>query len=817
MKIATKIEKNALEYHGEFFCKKLGVGRYNKYDDSVMFPLIVYSTGAMSIPYGTTSERPISGDLPMIRFNTEFRSLEIYHPDSNAWGVMNAQPSSMRPNAIEKIDLGNGNVTYVGGLKPVAPTGMYAIDIQSKRDSNDFVAGDYSICVGSNLQQGIGGVSIGNNYKAQYYRAVCIGNGVQGQTLDSTGINIGSNNLVSGFARTVFIGNDINVNSPSGSSNAIAIGTAEGLNREFLQVGSGPSRIIKYLNGDKNIIFPANDMDAFDDNDLDDGQYTFGISPTEQSFVIKSKINDVITGCKLQLVPYDAYCETEEYARFVDGNYLVGDMSEFFNHDNYSIEICGIYHAGTLLGGDDFTVGGNNGTYTSPSDNGGYLIFGTSYCIFACNDDPFYDPSTEIGETAEIFIGYRLESYMDVNGGSNSYYSTYMSTGIPASGLFTDIRNEITITRSGDTLSITVPNGTDEYTFSVTEPELFVDGEGDNVAFAQFAGKAGVFLEGNSQNGNMFTIANTDFTGCKLYVDGEYVYEFPVKGYIDDGYKTTVPAITGYPVSGSNIGENWNYSIHGVNFDETIKNIDILNKKNYFSPKSNGDLINVKVDLIDQNNFADDDVTYLRRMNFSFKFDDGIKSTTDDIILLYEENLSVSGDSAIISYNPTLEQAKFSYSNNVEHLHIPRELFFKNRYCNLSYDVLTWPGYSSANLTAYFAFYPSNPSDPSEKFSLACLVDDIDEDSAYFPNLYIASSPNVPPGYINASSYANIENIYYVTNPEYNILDPLFIEQIGEKTYKYNNVNAGYSLTLSYSGNNMIKEYSKYPMWYTTV
>lgn len=64
------------------------------------------NTGAAYLPVGTTLERPNSPTNGMIRYNTDKKSIEVYHSDINIWSTANTSGQAT-----------GGIISYVGGYK----------------------------------------------------------------------------------------------------------------------------------------------------------------------------------------------------------------------------------------------------------------------------------------------------------------------------------------------------------------------------------------------------------------------------------------------------------------------------------------------------------------------------------------------------------------------------------------------------------------------------------------------------------------------------------------------------------------------------
>ena len=304
MNITTKIERKELIYDSGVYCKNVGVGSYNNYDNSIHLPLMVFTKGGMSIPYGTTADRPTNINMPILRFNTDTSALELYHPSLNKWGNVGDYSGEEGQYAIiAKEHIGSDKYSYVGILKNQNDSGVLSIDLQSKRDNSNYCPDSNSVQIGTNLKSGPNSVLIGHNTIGNPYAStVSIGTNDINETLGMYYPKIGNHNTFGNNTSSLIIGNNNDVSSIPNDSVSIIIGNnINGEDRPATIIGNEIHAIRQYRTGNKIFVFPKVDMDTFNESEIIDGEFTFGISYSSKEFVVKTKIDGDLKEVRIPL------------------------------------------------------------------------------------------------------------------------------------------------------------------------------------------------------------------------------------------------------------------------------------------------------------------------------------------------------------------------------------------------------------------------------------------------------------------------------------------------------------------------------------
>ena len=95
--------------------------------------LNIEGVDAISIPAGTTLERPVSGERPMFRYNNELMEFELYSPDTDIWSIISdnidistlsaqVQSNTSRIEALEYVDI---NISSLG----VSPASIFEFNV----------------------------------------------------------------------------------------------------------------------------------------------------------------------------------------------------------------------------------------------------------------------------------------------------------------------------------------------------------------------------------------------------------------------------------------------------------------------------------------------------------------------------------------------------------------------------------------------------------------------------------------------------------------------------------------------------------------
>jgi hypothetical protein len=220
---------------------------------TVPFTLTVGGSDGISIPMGTTAERPDipSTPVPVLRFNTDTQELEGYNPIELAWlsltddADLSALSAQVVQNALDIIELsgGSGNpyaiekvsTAMIGGDKTGDARGVDAIDLQNVRSNvGDVASGEKSVAVGSqNTASNTSTVAMGKANTADGLRTIAVGSANTASVDDA--VAMGRTNTANGSV-AVAVGADssaigtgttaVGSGSNATQNNATAIGSA---------------------------------------------------------------------------------------------------------------------------------------------------------------------------------------------------------------------------------------------------------------------------------------------------------------------------------------------------------------------------------------------------------------------------------------------------------------------------------------------------------------------------------------------------------------------------------------------------------------
>ena len=266
---------------------------------------IVGGSTPIGLPYGTSYERPISAQFPILRYNTDDECLEVYNHINSNWiqyknsNIYTTTEENMPSGHFVKKDEG-----YLAGNNQVSYLGNNSVCIGIKTDMDESEIGDDCYVIGTDLiSRGDNNIIIGSDYRLYiqappFYNATCIGTY---NIVKDDSVVIGT--AIYGALRSKTIGYGLET---YGSDN-ILLGKfiSSDDDHDTIKIGadSDDDEVFIKMIADGHLVATNNSVDNIDNDypKLKEGEYMFVTSTTSNIIKIVTRLDGEIYSKEIEL------------------------------------------------------------------------------------------------------------------------------------------------------------------------------------------------------------------------------------------------------------------------------------------------------------------------------------------------------------------------------------------------------------------------------------------------------------------------------------------------------------------------------------